>query len=321
LIQVINTETEHIIAGSGELHLEICLRNLVEEYAKIEIIKSEPIVPYKETITAKSSIVCLAKSANKHNRISIVAEPLQEELVESIEKGLFDYDKDYKQLVEIYKWDQHDAKKLWCFGPDNNGSNVLVDQTQSVQYLNEVRDSIESSLQWVSREGVLAEETMRGIRFNIVDAQLHRDPAHRGSGQIIQTARRAYYASQLSASPRFLEPVYQVDISTPIEQINSIYQFFSKRRGLIFSEESVNGIPLINLKAYLPVAESFGFASDLRDVTSGKAFPQMFFDHWEIINFDPLDSKSKAFQILSGIRKRKGLKIEIPNFNDYYDKI
>lgn len=60
---------EHIIAGCGELHVEICLNDLVNEYAKIEIKKSDPVVTYKETVSALSSIVCLSKSPNKHNRI------------------------------------------------------------------------------------------------------------------------------------------------------------------------------------------------------------------------------------------------------------
>jgi len=54
LVQVINTETENIIAGCGELHLEICLNDLCNEYSNVEIIKSDPIVPYKETVTEKS---------------------------------------------------------------------------------------------------------------------------------------------------------------------------------------------------------------------------------------------------------------------------
>jgi elongation factor 2 len=87
LVQVINTETEHIICGCGELHLEICLKDLVEDYANIEIIKSDPVVPYKETVTALSSQTCLAKSPNKHNRLFVVAEPLKDELVVEIEKG------------------------------------------------------------------------------------------------------------------------------------------------------------------------------------------------------------------------------------------
>ena len=63
---------EHIIAGCGELHLEICLKDLVDDYSGIEIIKSDPIVPYKETVTAVSTQTCLAKSPNKHNGLQQV---------------------------------------------------------------------------------------------------------------------------------------------------------------------------------------------------------------------------------------------------------
>ena len=55
---------------------------------------------------------------------------------------------------------------------------------------------------------------------------------------------------------------------------------------------------MINLKAYLPVKESFGFSKELRTITSGKAFPQLMFDHWDIISQDPLDSKSVSYEIL-----------------------
>ena len=71
LVQVINTETEHIICGSGELHLEICLQDLKEMYSKIEIVQSDPVVPYKETVTSKSTQVCMAKSPNKHNMLML----------------------------------------------------------------------------------------------------------------------------------------------------------------------------------------------------------------------------------------------------------
>ena len=117
LVQVINTETEHIICGSGELHLEICLKDLVEDYAKVEITKSDPVVPYKETVTAKSSQICMAKSPNKHNRLYVIAEPLNEDLVVEIENGNIRAADDLKvtarTLIDKYEWDQHDAKKLW----------------------------------------------------------------------------------------------------------------------------------------------------------------------------------------------------------------
>jgi elongation factor 2 len=325
LVQVISTENEHIVAGCGELHLEICLNDLENDYAKCAIVKSEPIVPYKETVTTVSSQTCLAKSPNKHNKLFITAEPLKEELVIEVENGTIRKADDLKTtartLIDKYEWDQHDARKLWTFGPDNVGPNFVVDQTKAVQFLNEIRDSIENAFQWATREGVVAEENMRGVRYNILDVELHADAVHRGGAQIIPTARRVFYAAEYTAEPRFQEPVYLVDIATPNDVMNGIYQCFNQKRGVVFSEESVPGTPLLNVKAYLPVSESFGFTNYLRQLTSGQAFPQCVFDHWETIQSDPFDTKSKAYAIMMAIRKRKGLKQEIPNLNDYMDKL
>merc|ERR1711990_909597 len=76
---------EHIIAGAGELHLEICLKDLEEDHAGIPLIKSSPVVSYRETVTADSSIQCLSKSPNKHNRLLMQARPMPEGLAEEIE--------------------------------------------------------------------------------------------------------------------------------------------------------------------------------------------------------------------------------------------
>jgi elongation factor 2 len=324
LVQVINTDTEHIIAGCGELHLEICMKDLVEEYSNIEIVKSDPVVPYKETVSETSDQTCMSKSPNKHNRLYVVAEPLHEDLVNEIEAGTIRPNDDIKvtarKLIDKYDWDQHDARKLWTYGPENVGPNLLVDQTKAVQYLNEIKDSFESAFQWVTKEGVVAEESMRGIRYNIMDVELHADAIHRGGGQIIPTARRVFYACEITAAPRFQEPVYLVDIATPSECMSGIYQCFSQRRGVVFSEESVAGTPLLNVKAYLPVSESFGFTGHLRSMTSGQAFPQCVFDHWETIISDPFDTKGKSYTIAMGTRKRKGLKQELPNLADFIDK-
>jgi len=196
---------EHIIAGSGELHMEICLKDLEEDHAQIEIIKSDPVVTYKETVSQLSSQVCLSKSANKHNRLYVTAEPMSEELNCAIENKDIAPRQDPKQrakiLVDKYEWDANDARKLWCFGPETSGPNVLCDKTAGVQYLNEIRDSMESGFQWATKEGVLSAENMRGVKFNIMDVALHADAIHRGGGQVIPTARRVYYASVLTAVP------------------------------------------------------------------------------------------------------------------------
>ena len=72
-------------------------------------------------------------------------------------------------------------------------------------------------------QGVLAEENMRGVRFNIYDVTLHTDAIHRGGGQIIPTARRVLYACCLTAEPRILEPVYQVEIQVREHVMQSIF--------------------------------------------------------------------------------------------------
>lgn len=76
---------EHVIAGCGELHIEICLKDLQEEYAKCDIKKSDPVVTFKETVSEESSINCLSKSPNKHNRILMKCEPLGDELANAID--------------------------------------------------------------------------------------------------------------------------------------------------------------------------------------------------------------------------------------------
>ena len=88
LVQVTTEESgEHIVAGCGELHVEICIHDLIEEFAKIEITQSKPVVSYKETISEKSNQMCLAKSPNKHNRLYCMAEPMSDDLTKEIEDG------------------------------------------------------------------------------------------------------------------------------------------------------------------------------------------------------------------------------------------
>jgi elongation factor 2 len=211
--------------------------------------------------------------------------------------------------------------KLWCFGPETTGPNLLTDATQAVQYLSEIRDSLEAAFQWASKEAVMTEENMRGIKFNIQDIVLHADAIHRGGGQIIPTARRVYYASQLTACPRFQEPVFLCEIQCPDDAMGGIYTCLTQRRGVVIGEEPVAGTPLVIVKSYLPVAESFGFTQHLRAQTSGRAFPQCVFDHWDTIATDPLEEGSKANVLCETIRKRKGLKPGIPLLENFVDKL
>eukprot|EP00291_Cryptomonas_curvata_P016387 CAMPEP_0172153380 /NCGR_PEP_ID=MMETSP1050-20130122/1406_1 /TAXON_ID=233186 /ORGANISM="Cryptomonas curvata, Strain CCAP979/52" /LENGTH=205 /DNA_ID=CAMNT_0012821897 /DNA_START=1464 /DNA_END=2082 /DNA_ORIENTATION=- len=134
---------EHIIAGAGELHLEICLKDLQEDFMNgAELRVSQPVVSYRETVLGvvnpELNAVCLSKSPNKHNRIYCYAEPLSEGLSEAIEEGKINASDDIKmrakQLKTEFKMDEDAAKKIWCFGPDVNGPNLLIDRTKAIQY-------------------------------------------------------------------------------------------------------------------------------------------------------------------------------------------
>jgi elongation factor 2 len=317
---------EHIIAGAGELHLEICLKDLEEDHACIPLKKSDPVVSYRETVAAESNQVCLSKSPNKHNRLYMRAQPMPDGLPEDIEKGEINpRDSDSKTrgkiLAEKYGYDINEARKIWCFGPEGTGPNIFVDCTKGVQYLNEIKDSCVAGFQWATKEGVLCEEHMRGVRFDLLDVTLHADAIHRGGGQIIPTARRCYYASALTAGPRLLEPVYLVEIQCPETAVGGIYGVLNRRRGHVFEESQVAGTPMFVVKAYLPVNESFGFTADLRSNTAGQAFPQCVFDHWQILPGDPFDPSTKPAQVVVETRKRKGLKEGIPALDNYLDKL
>jgi elongation factor 2 len=321
VLTMINESGEHVVAGAGELHLEICLKDLEEDHAGVPLRISDPVVSYRETVTAKSSMTALSKSPNKHNRLYMVAEPLDEEISKEIEAGRIGPRDDFKArariLADDFGWDVTDARKIWCFGPDTTGANLLVDQTKAVQYLNEIKDSVVSGFQWASREGPVAEEPMRSTRFNIMDVTLHADAIHRGGGQLIPTARRVLYAAALLAEPGLLEPVFLVEIQVPENAMGGVYGVLTRRRGHVFHEEQRPGTPLFTIKAYLPVMESFGFNADLRSHTSGQAFPQSVFDHWQILpGGSPIDGTSKVGQIVQEMRKRKGIKVEVPGVDN-----
>jgi len=324
---IIEESGEHIIAGAGELHLEICLKDLEEDHAGIPLKKSDPVVSYRETVSEESSEVCLSKSPNKHNRLYMTAGPLPDGLAAAIEDGKVtprDEPKARKTvLCKEYEFDATDAMRIWSFGPETTGPNLLIDTAKGVQYLNEIKDSCVAGMQWASKEGVLCDEFMRGVRFNVKDATLHADAIHRGGGQVIPTARRVIYASFLTAAPRLQEPVYLCEIQCPENAVGGIYGVLNRRRGIVFEEMQTPGTPMFVVKAHLPVNESFGFTADLRSNTGGQAFPQCVFDHWQDMPGNPMDANpsNKPYNIVMETRKRKGLKEGLPELTNYLDKL
>lgn len=169
--QLVTCEAEngqHVIGGAGELHLEVCLRDLEKKYAGVPIRVSDPIVKYKETVTEKSEI-CLAKSMNKKNRIYLTAEPLGEKFCIDIDEKKIFQNQDRKERAK-YLQDEHEfgvteSKKIWCFGPNHFDSNILVDVTKGVLHTGDITDTICAGFQWGASEGALCNESLRGYLF------------------------------------------------------------------------------------------------------------------------------------------------------------
>merc|ERR1711971_858582 len=279
---------QHIIAGAGELHLEICLKDLKEDYMKGAGLRvSEPVVSFGETIDSSSEM-------KKFGRM----------------------------LADDYDWDVGYARKIWTFGcPPDAKANVVCDTTKGVQFLNEIKDHVVGAFMQVTTGGVLCDEVMRGIKFCITDVKLHADTIHRGAGQLMPCAKRVFSACQLSSSPKLLEPMFLVDITVPQSAHSGVFNTLNTKRGEIEKIEDRVGTPLSQIQAYLPVIESFGFTELLRKNTGGQAFPQMKFSHWKKVSGNPLSEGSSAHKILMETRKRKGLKMALPVFADYYDKV
>jgi elongation factor 2 len=318
---------EHIVAGAGELHLEICIKDLREDFMKGAPIKlGQPVVSFCETVKVESEIMCVSKSPNKHNRVYLKAQPLGDAVTKAIETKEINWEQEMKVrariLADEYKWDVTEARKIWSFGlPPDGLPNMLVDVTKGIAYLLEVKDHCVTAFQQASVEGVLCNETMRGIRFDIHDVILHADAIHRGANQMMPTMKRVLYAAQIKSGPSLLEPMYVCEITVPQIATSGVYTTLNGRRGIVDAKEDRPGTPLCVIKAFLPVLESFGFTSLLRQNTGGQAFPQMIFSHWQLVNGDPFDENSQAHEICMNVRNRKGIRTDMPSFADYYDKI
>lgn len=326
-VSIDEESSEHIIGAAGELHMELCLEQL-EEFAGIAIVASEPVVSFRETVIAATPEPLLAKSQNKHNRFWMSASPMGDDLVNQIEDGAIGPATDAKDraraLIDDHGWDASSAKKIWAFGPEaaaGTGTSTLVDETKAVQYLNEVRDLATNGFAWAAGAGPLCGEALRGVKFSLTDAQLHADGVHRRGAQVIPAVRRALNAAMLAAEPRLLEPVYKVEIQAPESAISGIYSTLAARRGQVVGQDVASNGQLYTVTGHLPVVESFGFTADLRSQTSGQAFPQCTFSHWEVVPGRHDEPGTRTYDLVRAIRARKGMTEDVPPVEHYADRL
>ena len=270
---------EYIVLGTGELYLDAAMHDLRKMYADIEIKIADPVVSLCETVAEASSIQCYAETANKQNKLTMICEQLDKNMADDIESNrikLHQWDRATKNkfFQDRYGWDGLAVNSLWAFGPGDNGPNALLNETfpheVNPQLLSTVRDSIVQGFNWGTREGPLCDEPIRNCKFRLLNADISDKPLFRGGGQIIPAARRVVYSSFLMATPRLMEPVYEVQVICPLDAISAITKVLERRRGNIVQDVPKPGTPLFIIRAFVPVIDSFGLETDIRSHTQGQ---------------------------------------------------
>lgn len=303
----INEETgEHLISGMGELHLEI-ITGRIKRDKGVDILTSPPIVVYRETITGPAGPV-EGKSPNRHNRFYIELEPMDPAIVKLIQEGEISMSQqavERRDALAAAGMDKDEAKNIKAI----EGSNMFIDMTKGIQYLNETMELVLDGWREALRGGPLADELVQNLKIRLVDVKLHEDAIHRGPAQIIPAVRSAVKAGMLMAGDSLLEPIQKIQITVPSDQMGAATSQIQGRRGQVFDMLSEGDTMTIVGRA--PVAELFGFAGDVRSATEGRAMWSTEFAGFELVPTGIVND------VVRDIRKRKGLKEQIPRPDDY----
>jgi elongation factor 2 len=310
-----NQETgEALLAGMGELHLEITTYR-IEEEQKIKVKVSEPIVVYREAINGNNvGHPFEGKSPNRHNRFYIEVEMLPQNVIDALRAGQFREGtirtKDAKEIGFQFA-DLGMDKDMMRKGYAINGTNVFINGTKGIQGLHETRELLIEGFNEVCKAGPLAGEPAMGMLVRLTDAKLHEDAIHRGPAQTIPAMRSAMRGAMVRAGTSIMEPMQKIHISVPNDWLGGVTREVTTRRGVI--EDMPSDGDVTTVIGTMPVAETFGFSNDIRAASQGRAI-------WNTENsgFEELP-RMLLEKIVGEIRTRKGMKPEVPGESYYAD--
>ncbi|KAI3397531.1 hypothetical protein diail_10624 [Diaporthe ilicicola] len=407
---------EHVLVTAGELHLERCLRDLQERFARCEIQAGEPIVPYKETIVRAEEMrppankelgrgAVVGVTSSKQVSLTLRVQPLPSEVTDFLNKnagavkhlhskiwGASGADSDGGEALDEVDSDQQsidddadivatkclspeDLKtqlktllesgkgrepfknildSIAAFGPRRTGPNLLIDATKEgclpkafeTEKNHETRpevneellgrhlaDKITYGFQLATAQGPLCREPVQGIAVFIEDVTITtegdtsaRENLGRLTGEVLKTVQQSIHKGFLDWSPRLMLAMYSCEIQASTEVLGRVYDVLTRRRGRVLSEAMNEGTPFFTIQSLLPVAESFGFADDMRKRTSGAAQPQLIFTGFEVLDEDPFwvpfteeqmedlgeygDRENVAKRYMDKVRRKKGMLVE-----------
>jgi elongation factor G len=251
-----------IISGMGELHLEIILDRLKREF-KVECNQGKPQVSYREAITQEVQIR------------------------ETYKKQTGGRGKYADMIVKVGPKD-----------PGFEGDFQFVDEVKGGNIPKEYIPSIQKGFQNAMRNGVLAGYPMDNLKVTVLDGSYHPVDSDQLSFEIC--ANLAFKSACVKAKPVLLEPIMKLEVITPEENMGDVIADLNKRRGQVEGMESNRSGARI-IKALVPLAETFGYVTALRTITSGRATSSMEFSHYAEV------SKSIATAVLTECKGRVDL--------------
>ncbi|XP_027017752.1 elongation factor-like GTPase 1 [Tachysurus fulvidraco] len=445
---LIQESGEHVLVTAGEVHLQRCLDDLRERFAKIEISVSAPIIPFRETVIRPPKVDMVNEDLGRQQKIAVIhqtkeeqtklpeniqidtsglvtlttpnkmatigvrAVPLPEEVTRLLEKNaelirtmehfnllaregkaleirsqtleeIRDLKAELEKHLQGHKW-RNAVERIWAFGPRRYGPNILLNSVEGYQrpsvwqslkldkeksegvILRDLDNSIVSGFQLATLSGPMCEEPLMGVCFSVEswdlkiptqtlqknsqDDSIHHESLEANnnelgedreaqsrrrdtvdcygpfSGQLIASIKEACRYAFQAKPQRLMAAMYTCEIMATAEVLGRVYGVLSKHEGRVLNEEMKEGTDVFIIRAVLPVAESFGFADEIRKRASGLASPQLVFTHWEVISSDPFwvptteeeylhfgekaDSANQALKYMNAVRKRKGLYVE-----------
>ncbi|WP_297168505.1 elongation factor G [uncultured Porphyromonas sp.] len=258
-----NEETgQTVISGMGELHLDIIIDRLKREF-KVECNQGQPQVAYKEAVTQTVD------------------------------------------LREVYKKQSGGRGKfadiIIKFGPadeDFDGALQFVDEVKGGNVPKEFIPSVQKGFEKAMKSGVLAGYPLDSLKVTLVDGSFHPVDSDQLSFEV--AAMMAFKEASEKATPVLMEPIMQLEVVTPEENMGDVIGDLNKRRGQVEgSELNRSGAQVI--KAKVPMSEMFGYVTALRTITSGRASSTMSFSHYAEV------SSSIAKKILEELNGRVDL--------------
>ena len=252
-----NTETgKTIIAGMGELHLEIIVDRLLREY-KVEANVGAPQVAYKEAFTKAVDVECkYAKQSGgrgQYGHCKVKFEPMEANC------DHFDFDPKANILLNE--------------PPQLLFESTIVGGAIPKEYVPAVGEGIKEAMQ----AGILGGFPVLGVYANVYDGSYHEVDSSEMAFHI--AGSMAFKDAMAKAAPVLLEPIMKVEVTMPEEYMGDVIGDLNSRRGRVEGMEDIGGGKMV--KAFVPLAEMFGYSTDLRSRTQGRGNYSMFFEKYE----------------------------------------